>query len=66
MALNVNGFTLPIAQLGPDFLVLERPINHTPCEAVIAMSVDGNESRWRVRLADGIRTDQRKTSISRA
>jgi len=64
--LYVNGHILPIAQLGPDFLVLRKPIDLSPCEAEIAMSVDGRERRWRVRLPAGIRADQRKTGISRS
>ncbi len=28
MELSVNGFVLPIAHLGPNFLVLETPIYH--------------------------------------
>lgn len=65
MQLCVNGDVLPIAQLGPDFLVLRGPANHPPCDAEIAMSIDGHESRWQVRLVDGIKAWRRKTAISR-
>lgn len=64
--LFVNGQVLPVAQLGPDFLVLQEPTNHPPAEAEIAMSVDGRESRWPVRLVDGIAIEQRKTRIARS
>jgi hypothetical protein len=64
MELCVNGHILPIAQLGPDFLVLAAPTDHPPSDAEIAMWIDGREDRWRVRLADGINAGQRKTSIS--
>jgi len=37
--LYVSGHVLPIAQLGPDFLVPRDPIEHSPCEGEIAMSV---------------------------
>jgi hypothetical protein len=66
MELYVNGLVLPIAQLGPNFLVLGNPIDHPPVDAEIGMWIDGREERWRVRLADGIKAGQRKTSISRA
>ena len=64
MQLNVNGLVLTIGQLGPDFLVLRAPVDHPPCDAEIAMSIDGHESRWPVRLVDGIKAGQRKTAIS--
>ncbi len=63
--LHVNGHVLPVAQLGPDFLILRTPVNHPPVDAEIAMSIDGDESRWRVRLVDGIASAQVKTRITR-
>jgi hypothetical protein len=63
--LTVNGFILPVCQLGPNFLVLKTPIEHPPGEAEIAMSIDGREDRWRVRLPDGIQAGKRKTAISK-
>ena len=65
MELCVNGHILAIAQLGPNFLVLETPIDHPPVDAEIGMWIDGREDRWRVRLANGIQAGQRKTNISR-
>jgi hypothetical protein len=63
--LCVNGHVLPVAQLGPDFLVLKNTVAHPPTEAEIAMSIDGHEARWQVRLVDGLIAGQRKTRISR-
>jgi hypothetical protein len=65
MELHVNGHVLPIAQLGPDFLVLTNPIDHPPGDAEIAMSIDGHESRWPVRLLDGLSSQQRRAPIAR-
>lgn len=62
--LHVNGDVLPVAQLGPDFLVLRTPTDHPPCDAEITMSIDGRESRWAVYLSDGIQVGRRKTAIS--
>jgi len=64
MRLNVNGFSLPIAQLGPDFLILRDPIDHEPCAARISLSVDGDESHRNVRLHEGIRRNEARTPIS--
>jgi len=65
MELRLNGWVLPIAQLGPNFFVLKHPIDYPPADAEIAMSIDGQEDRWPVRLHDGMSTLQRRTSISR-
>jgi hypothetical protein len=64
MELRLNGRVLPIAQLGPDFLMLVTPIDHPPAEAEIALSIDGDERCWRVRLVDGIAASQRDTRIA--
>jgi len=64
MRLNVNGFSLPIAQLGPDFLILREPIDHEPCVARISLSVDGDVSHRSVRLHEGIRRNEVRTPIS--
>jgi hypothetical protein len=60
----VNGKVLEIAQLGPEFLVLRESADHPPCDAEIAMSIDGHESRWTVYLHEGIQAGRRKTPIS--
>jgi hypothetical protein len=64
MELHLNGHVLPIAQLGPDFLVLATLIDHPAAEAEIVMSIDGHESRWPIRLLDGISPVQTRTRIS--
>ncbi len=63
--LHVNGCVLPVAQLGPEFLILRTPVDHPPCDAEIAMSIDGHESRWSVHLLNGIQTGCRKTVLAR-
>lgn len=60
MTLLVNGHSMSIAQMGPDYLILDQPIDHPPCVASVILSVDGHEDRWNVRLADGIRSDQKR------
>jgi hypothetical protein len=52
--LFVNGHVLKIAQLGPQFLMLDQPVEHPPGDAEILMSVDGKQERWRVHLPGGI------------
>ena len=64
MQLCVAGQVLSIAQLGPDFLVLRDPVDHPPADAEIGMWIDGEESRWPVRLVEGIQVGRRKTAIA--
>ena len=64
MRLLVNGASLPIAPLGPDFLLLDTGIEHPPGDASIVMRVDDSERRWEVRLPDGIRVGMQKVSIA--
>ena len=64
MELHINGHVLSIGQLGPDFVMLDEATDHPPCEAEIAMWIDGHASRWPVRLVDGIIAGQDKTRIS--
>jgi hypothetical protein len=61
----VNGSVMPVAQLGPEFLVLRSPVDHPPCEAEITLSIDGRERRWLVHLINGIQAGERKTAIAR-
>jgi hypothetical protein len=63
--LHINGQALPVAQLGPGFLILRTPCDSPPSDGEITMSIDGREDRWRVRLAEGIKAEQRKTAITR-
>ena len=54
MELRLNGHILPIAQLGRDYFILTTPANHPPADAEITLSIDGHESRWPVRLPEGL------------
>lgn len=55
MRLLVNGASLPIAQMGPDFLLLDAAGSaHPPGDASILLRVDASERRWEVRLPEGI------------
>ena len=62
--LNINGFTLNVAQLGPDFLTVRKPTEHPPALAEIMMSIDGKVRRWTVHLPDGISAGRPRTKIA--
>jgi hypothetical protein len=40
---------VPVAQLGPDFLLLDAPFDHPPCNARLVLQVDQSERRWDTR-----------------
>jgi hypothetical protein len=65
MALQVNGHALSIAQMGPDFLLLDEPTEHPAGVAQVLLSVDGHEERWAVRLPEGIRFGEKRVAVSK-
>lgn len=54
---------LPIAQMGPEFLMLATPSDHPPCDAEYSLRVDGQDYRGKIRLPDGLSSDQRTTRL---
>ena len=65
MRLVLAGVSLPIAQLGPDFLILETPADLTASEAEIVLQVDASERRWSVALPGGLRPAGCRIPITR-
>ena len=63
MRLLVNGLSLAVAQMGPDFVLVDAPVNHPPAETSVVLRVDRAERRWRVRLPDGIFANTRRVAI---
>ena len=43
MRLSVNGHVMSIGHLGPNYVILDNPIDHPPADAEISMSVDGRD-----------------------
>jgi hypothetical protein len=66
MHLVLDGQTLSIAQLGPDFLFLDAPIDHPPATALLFFSIDGNERERQVYLPEGISAGSRRVAIAKA
>jgi hypothetical protein len=64
MRLILNGMSLPIAQLGPDFLVLDAPVDHPPANASVSLEVDEAERHWDVRLPNGISMDSKRVILA--
>jgi hypothetical protein len=66
MRLLVGERSVPVVQLGPDFLLVGEPVDLPPGEASMVMQVDGSESRWRVFLPDGISAATNRVAIMAA
>lgn len=64
MRLLVNGLSLPVTQMGPDFVLVDAPVNHPPGFASLVLQVDQNERRWTVRLPSGISADEKRVEIA--
>jgi len=52
--------------MGRDFVFVESPVEYPPGEASIFMKVDESESRWKVRLPDGISAGSKRGAIALA
>jgi hypothetical protein len=64
ISLLLNGHSIPVAQLGPGFLLLDAPTDHAPGDANIVLRVDQSERRWTVRLPNGISADSKRVVIA--
>jgi hypothetical protein len=66
MRLIVNGASISITHMGPDFLLIESASDHLPGDATIILQVDQSERRWNVRLPDGICPGSKRVAIELA
>jgi len=64
MHLIVEGNTLSVGQLGPDFLILDTAIDHPPTTARLFFAVDGNVREREVLLPEGMSVDSRRVVIA--
>ena len=62
--LVVNGSSIAVAQMGPDFLLVDAPINHPPGNASLVLQVDQSERRWDVNLPEGISAASKRVVIA--
>jgi hypothetical protein len=64
MHLLLDGQILSVGQLGPDFLILDKAVDHLPANARLFFAVDGNEREWNVHLPEGMSMRSRRVVIS--
>jgi len=66
MALHLQSLILPIAQMGPGFVILAAETSHPPCEGRIELDVDDDRSSWQVKLPEGIRPGTARVRVVNA
>jgi hypothetical protein len=54
MQLIINGDSIGIPHMGPDFLIVGSSKEYLPGEATIVLQVDESERHCTVRLPDGL------------
>jgi hypothetical protein len=64
ITLFLDGDAIPVAQLGPGFLLLDDPSDHPPSDARIVLRVDQSERSWPVRLPEGISAECERVLIA--
>ena len=64
MKLLLNADSIPVAQMGPDFLLLDSATDHPPGEASLVLQVDQSERRWKVNLPHGISAHSQRVTIA--
>jgi hypothetical protein len=64
MNMIVNGSSLPVAQMGPDFVLLNSLTEHPPAVATLVLKIDGTEERWNVHLPKGISPNTKHVAIA--
>jgi hypothetical protein len=64
MRLIVNGVSIGITHMGPDFLFIESASDCPPGDATIVLQVDQSERRWNVRLPNGISANSKRVAIA--
>ena len=63
MTLRLGGQTVPVAQMGPTFILLTKPLRSPARSGVITLTVDGVSEEIPVMLPSGISADSKRVEI---
>ena len=66
MVLHLGGQDVPLAQMGPDFIILKQALSHEarPVTTSITLTVDGQTEEIPVDFPQGIPAGQRRIALS--
>ena len=56
----VGDEVLSVSKIGPELLTLKSAVSLPPCDAEVVLTVDGQISRWTVRLPEGASSESRQ------
>jgi hypothetical protein len=63
LELRLNGTTLQVAQVAPDWCILMEPIDHPPCDAEMVLHIDGHRRSRNVKLPVGISKNSKRVDF---
>lgn len=66
MQMIVDARHFAVAQIGPDFLVLNEPLDASPTRAELVVQIDDSEKRRAIFLPDGVGASDERTRIANA
>lgn len=63
MQLRAHGVTVAVDQLGPDFLLVNAPVDLPSGEASLVLQVDSGERSWPIHLPTGVSAASPRVAI---
>ncbi len=65
MHLQLKDRILPLGQIGPDFILLKKAIDHPPTSGRLFLAIDGNEREWDIYLPQGMSAQSRMVAVEK-
>ncbi len=64
MTLKVGETSIPVGQMGPDFLILREPLDVPPCAGLVLLEIDGVKEEIPVDLPHGSHRGASRVTIA--
>ncbi len=66
MSLQAGAQVFEVAQMGPDFLILEDGgASLPPCSGIVTLEVDGRSRKFHVTLPEGVHASARRVHVEK-
>lgn len=66
MFLEIDGVRHDVSHMGPEFVILAKPVKCPPCSGVVSLSVDGRLKQWPVSLPAGVSESVQRVKTAKA
>lgn len=63
MHLELNGVIYPVAQMGPDFLILKQDLSVQACTGEVVIEVDGSIQSFPVEFPNGVKAVNKRIQL---